>query len=101
MSEELKIVAKAQKYVEALLKEKLAKDLTYHDYAHTERVAMVAEEIGKHSELNEDDMEVLLLAAWFHDTGFVNEYENHEEESQKIATEFLTKENVSKEKSKK
>jgi predicted metal-dependent HD superfamily phosphohydrolase len=98
MSTENNIVAKAQSYVEQLFKEKLSKDLTYHNYEHTERVAKVAEEIGKHSNLNEDDLEVLSLAAWFHDTGFINDYENHEEESQKIASAFLKSENVPDEK---
>ncbi len=95
MNSENNIVAKAQDFVESLLKEKLSKDLTYHNYAHTARVVKVAEEIGKYAELENGDLEILMLAAWFHDTGFVNDYENHEEESQKIATEFLNDQNVS------
>ncbi len=101
MSIENNIVAKAQNYVEALLTEKLSKDLTYHNYAHTERVSRAAEEIGKHVELESDDFEILMLAVWFHDTGFINSYENHEEESQKIAEEFLIAENIPEEKIKK
>ena len=101
MSIENNIVAKAQNYVEALLTEKLSKDLTYHNYGHTKRVAKAAEEIGKKSDLKEDELEILMLAVWFHDTGFINSYENHEEESQKIAEEFLVAENIPKEKIKK
>ena len=98
MNTENNIVTKAQIYVEQLLKEKLSKDLTYHNYPHTERVAKVAEEIGRNSKLEAEELEILLLAAWFHDTGFVDDYENHEEESQKIAEEFLKGENYPEEK---
>ena len=34
-------------------------------------------------------MKLFLVAAWFHDTGYTEGYENHEEESVKIATAFL------------
>jgi predicted metal-dependent HD superfamily phosphohydrolase len=98
MNKEINIVAKAKSFVEKLLNEKLSKDLTYHNFAHTERVATAAEEIGKHSSLESDDLEIVLLSAWFHDTGFIKSYENHEEESQKIAEEFLAAENFPKEK---
>ena len=92
MNTENNIVSKAQAYVESLLNEKLAKDIFYHNYPHTERVAKVAEEIARETKLPKDELEILMLAAWFHDTGFINDYENHEMESQKIATEFLQKE---------
>ncbi len=98
MDKESNIIAKAQVFVEQLLKEKLSKDLVYHNYEHTERVAKAVEEIASHSNLEGDDLEIALLAAWFHDTGFVHTYDGHEEESQKIAKEFLSAENVAKEK---
>ena len=92
------IVAKTQDYVEHLLNGNLSNDLIYHNYKHTARVVKAAEEIGQQSNLGEDDLEIALLAAWFHDTGFVKDYENHEEESQKIAEEFLKGENYPQEK---
>ena len=95
MNTENNIVSKAQAYVESLLNEKLAKDIFYHNYPHTERVAKVAEEIARETKLPKDELEILMLAAWFHDTGFINDYKNHEEESQKIATEFLKNEGLS------
>jgi hypothetical protein len=35
-------------------------------------------EIAGHYYLSEKDMLAVFVAAWFHDTGFVESYENHE-----------------------
>jgi len=37
-------------------------------------------------------MEILLLSAWFHDTGYMETYTGHEEKSVEIATAFLQQE---------
>ena len=34
-------------------------------------------------------MEILIIAGWFHDTGYLFTVKNHEEKSVEIATEFL------------
>jgi predicted metal-dependent HD superfamily phosphohydrolase len=39
--------------------------------------------------LGEEGIEVVMLAAWFHDTGYTEKYRGHEEISVRIATEFL------------
>jgi predicted metal-dependent HD superfamily phosphohydrolase len=44
--------------------------------------------IARH-ELSVKDAEALELAAWFHDTGFTQTYEGHEEAGTRIAGEFL------------
>ena len=44
-----------------------------------------------------DDKEALLIAAWFHDTGYVEGYENHEKTSTKIAADFLREKGKSEE----
>ena len=51
-------------------------------------------EIINHVKLSKDDEEVLLLAILFHDTGYINGFEEHEEKSTIIAKEFLTAKNV-------
>ncbi|WP_142784029.1 HD domain-containing protein [Changchengzhania lutea] len=40
-------------------------------------------------DINHEDTEVLLTAAWFHDTGFSKTYKDHEDESKVIANRFL------------
>ncbi|MFT4762110.1 MAG: HD superfamily phosphodiesterase [Paraglaciecola sp.] len=43
--------------------------------------------------LSKEEKELLLLVAWFHDSGHIIKYIGHEAESQKLAKEWLIKEN--------
>lgn len=88
------IIEKAEKFVLDLFKENLPNTFIYHDFTHTRRVFKSTKEIIKNSEINVNEEQILLLAALFHDTGYIKVREGHEEESVKIATEFLTSENV-------
>ncbi|QHL88569.1 HD domain-containing protein [Nibribacter ruber] len=83
------LIRKASHYVAALFKEKLSKKLVYHNYKHTFEVVREARSLAEEHRLPEEEMEILLLAAWFHDTGYINTYKNHEDESVEFATTFL------------
>ena len=83
------IVAAAERYVTALLKEKLTEDHRYHSLQHTFKVRDAALALGKSMGLNEEGLELLGLAALFHDTGFTETYEGHEAISGQIAQAFL------------
>ncbi|MBK8042013.1 MAG: HD domain-containing protein [Haliscomenobacter sp.] len=83
------IRSKAEHFVIALLKDNLGPDYLFHDVAHTLSVRDAALKIGQKEGLSETEMEVLELAALFHDTGFVDKYLDHETASQRIAREFL------------
>ena len=83
------LLEKASEYASGIISEKLPKGIVYHNLDHTKEVVTTAEEIGKNSGLSSDDMEMLLLAAWFHDSGITETYNNHEEKSAQIAREFL------------
>ncbi|MBC7745825.1 MAG: YitT family protein [Flavobacterium sp.] len=63
--------------------------LTYHNVAHTEKVVEAAMLIAGDEGLNEEDRIILTTAALFHDTGFINGPEKHEERSCQLAREFL------------
>jgi len=82
----------------ALFKEKLSKKLVYHNYKHTFEVVKEARLLAEAYQLPEEEVEVLLLSAWFHDTGYISTYENHEEESVEIAQNFLKEEKYPEEK---
>ena len=88
-------------YVFNLLKNELSPEVIYHNYEHSLEVAKHAYEIGVAENINEDDLELLLLAAWFHDTGFIYGFENHEDKSKKIAKKYLGGKGFSEEKIKK
>lgn len=78
-----------RRYVFNLFKKELPAEVVYHNFDHTVEVVNAAFEIGKAENISDNDMELLLLAAWFHDIGNTNGYANHEEESAKIAIQFL------------
>lgn len=84
----------AEKYVSNLLNNKLATNYVYHNLVHTQGVVKSIEKVIEKLAIPEIDAENLQVAAWFHDTGFIKGAENHEEESVKILTLFLTKKNV-------
>ncbi|WP_034920677.1 Pycsar system effector family protein [Gillisia sp. CAL575] len=88
------LIKKADKFVLNLFKEKLPNTFIYHNYNHTKRVVKSTKELIENSEINVKEEEVLLLSAWFHDTGYTVKFDGHEEESVKIAEQFLTDNNV-------
>ncbi len=91
------IVQKAEEFVTQILKDKLDKKFLYHNLKHTQRVVKSTKVLLENHDLDNDDHERLLVAAWFHDTGYTTGVENHEEASCKIATGFLEKEAYPKE----
>lgn len=91
------IVKEAEAYVRALFEEERREGLSYHDIIHTEYVAAQARQIGQQSGLDQEEMNIVVLAAWFHDSGFVIRSDNHEDESQSMASKFLHEKGVAEE----
>lgn len=87
------LIEKAHLTVSNLFKEKYDKRSTYHSFNHTSEVAEAAEKIGKNAGLSNEEMEVVILAAWFHDTGYLISTNNHEEQSALFAENFLKAQN--------
>jgi len=81
----------AGRYITHLFAEKLSADLVFHNFYHTLNVVRGVKDIGKHLHLSKEEKELLLLAAWFHDSGHIETYKGHEEVSQRIASEWLEK----------
>ena len=67
----------------------LSPDYTYHNIDHTTDVYNAAKYIGEVENISERDMKLLLTAALYHDSGFLNFNKGHEEESCRIATKAL------------
>lgn len=74
-----------------LMEEKLPKHLFYHNVKHTIDVVTQTELIGWGERVNDEELLLLKSAALFHDIGHIVTYDNHEEESVKIAQEYLTR----------
>jgi predicted metal-dependent HD superfamily phosphohydrolase len=89
------LIQETEQFVIDLLSEKLDKNFVYHNIAHTQRVVEKSHELIEGENFSEEQQQVLTLAAWFHDVGYTVNPENHEEESIKIATNFLQSKEVS------
>jgi predicted metal-dependent HD superfamily phosphohydrolase len=83
------LVDKASEFVKNLFNNGLPEGCTYHNLNHTAEVVETAAEISDHSGLDKQQKEKILLACWFHDTGVTKSYQNHEEASIGICTEYL------------
>ena len=84
------IVQKSERFIRDLFEKEMPDRLTYHDLEHTEYVVNQARIIGQHSGLTEEEINTVVVAAWFHDSGFVSTSIGHEEKSQELARAFLT-----------
>ncbi|MBP8792319.1 MAG: HD domain-containing protein [Lutibacter sp.] len=76
-------------FVFNLFKNRLSPEVVYHNFEHTSQVVLHANEIGLGEGISEEQLELLLIACWFHDTGFVEGHEKHEAESKRIAESYL------------
>ncbi|REC75788.1 phosphohydrolase [Chryseobacterium elymi] len=89
----MNILHKAKDYVEILFKDKLSSVYFYHNFIHTTYTVNKAEEIMRNTPVSKEDQEKVLLALWFHDTGYVECAQDHEEKGVLILTDFLKQEN--------
>ncbi|GAB1405381.1 hypothetical protein DSECCO2_541440 [anaerobic digester metagenome] len=91
MKTDSNLLMEAEAFVTKLLSENTPPYLGYHNLNHTREVVENARQIARHENFNPDETRLLILAAWFHDTGYVTTYTGHEQESIVIATGFLKK----------
>lgn len=71
------------------LSTELSASLHYHSLEHTKEVMRSAEEIGLSEHIDEREMNLLLTAAAYHDSGFMFTYSEHEERGCQYAREIL------------
>ncbi|PKP51206.1 MAG: HD family phosphohydrolase [Bacteroidetes bacterium HGW-Bacteroidetes-12] len=95
---DLSLLIAAEKYVFDLFKNANTSLLCYHNFKHTTEVVKSAEEIAKAEQISDDELEMVLLAAWFHDVGYLETCKNHEDIGVKVMTEFLNDYNYPQEK---
>ncbi|MES3016607.1 MAG: HD domain-containing protein [Bacteroidota bacterium] len=84
-----KVLSEVAKYVPRLLKTELSKSLVFHNLNHTLEVVQASAEIGSHCDFTAEQMNIVQVAAWFHDCGYTQAYTGHENISKDIATGFL------------
>ncbi len=84
----------AENYVRKLLTDGLPPIRYFHNINHTVQVVGKSAEIAALYDIPQGDGQVLVTAAWFHDSGYVHGGDNHERRSVNIAREFLSNLNV-------
>ncbi len=70
----------------------------YHNLHHTREVVDLVEDLAQNSGVESEGLELLLIAAWFHDIGYAETIPLHEERSAEKAEEFLRKKDYPQEK---
>jgi predicted metal-dependent HD superfamily phosphohydrolase len=84
------LVSAAREFVTDIFLNKVNKRFTYHNLEHTQQVVLACEEMANYYQLQPEDRESLLIAAWFHDTGFSSgDAHGHEAVSINLVTSFL------------
>lgn len=95
------ITSKVAEHVTAYLNKNLDKKFHFHNLKHTENTVKAVIEIAENSNINNQDKEILEIAAWFHDAGYTDSYEGHEQRSAELAEKFLSDAGYGEEKTKK
>ncbi len=85
------ILAAVETHLTGFFQKNISADYVYHDLQHVQNVVKAVKEIGERCDLGDKELEILQIAAWFHDSGYDNGPEGHEERSCIYATEFLSK----------
>ncbi len=96
--EQTDIITAAEDYVRQIFEQKIPSDIyTYHNWVHTTQVRDEVLLLARNAGVVNGDLELLNLAALFHDVGFSEAYTGHEDQSKRIATEFLESRNYEQE----
>jgi HD superfamily phosphodiesterase len=92
------VLTATRNYVTELFAHKVDPAFVFHNIEHTEDVAEASSQMSAKNKLNDSDHFILMLAAWFHDTGYsTGMAAGHEEASIGIASKFLADHHVDEE----
>lgn len=83
------LVSNVQNHIAELFKKEDTSKLFFHNYAHTVEVVNTVQKMAVEEALNPKDKEILVLAAWFHDLGYLYSYHEHEAKSITLAKAYL------------
>lgn len=84
------ILAQTERYLTDFFQKKIGAEYVFHDFNHTQGVLEAVVEIGAGHSLDDRELSLLKLAAWFHDSGYDQGPEGHEERSCRYAVNFLS-----------
>ncbi len=87
------MIEKIKLFIEETLTDEACSSLKYHNLSHTIGVVDKVKSIAEGEGVTGEDKESIIIAAWFHDVGYLQDPKEHEEASYKIAAGFLDKHN--------
>ena len=91
-----RIINEVSTYCKEILISGKCASLPFHNLTHTMEVVDAVKKISEKEGISADEREILVIAAWFHDNGFIQKYAGHEEVSMSFAKEFLETKEYSK-----
>ncbi|MFK7933757.1 MAG: Pycsar system effector family protein [Saprospiraceae bacterium] len=84
-----KLLVAAEAFITNFFKNRIGAEYVFHDFNHTSNVVQSVLEISAHYNLTAKQLEILQLSAWFHDTGYEQGRENHEQRGCENLKRFL------------
>lgn len=87
----MNILLEVSDYVTGLFKEHSDDKLRYHNIEHTKNVVKAANLMAGKCKTTAEELEMLSVAAWFHDVGYLEKTKGHEEIGMRYARNFLEK----------
>jgi predicted metal-dependent HD superfamily phosphohydrolase len=91
------IVQLGSQFVTSYLERELPEAYCYHNKLHTTCIVNAINEISEGMTLTDHERNILLIAGWFHDVGYIWQIEGHESVGACLAETFLKHHQISKE----
>ncbi|MCL6219990.1 Pycsar system effector family protein [Zunongwangia pacifica] len=90
------LLASAQQFVFDFFNSNYTVDLFFHNYSYTVEIISEAEKLVNAEDLSPTDAQLVLLACWFLNTGYVKKGKNPLQEAVNIVTNFLEEHHIPK-----
>jgi HD superfamily phosphodiesterase len=86
-----RIIQEAEEFATQKLSSDLPAYAKYHDFKHTQTVVNELVDLAQKEGVDTNTLNILKVAGWFHDLGYLKKVDGHEEISVEIAEDFLSK----------
>jgi len=83
------LLNEVEAHIAGFFAQNISSQYVFHDLEHTIQTVAATKTIGEGFRLDPQDMQTLLLATWFHDTGYAEGPADHEERSCANTARFL------------
>ena len=87
------IITKVEEHIFQYYRDNASSNNTFHNIVHVKNVVDFVKEIGENSQLTESDLEILIIATWFHGIGYLESIIDHEKISSSYSKKFLLQHN--------